>query len=70
MPDLTGTALAREIWLIRPAAPILLMSGYGGPQLSQRAAVIGINEVLRKPLQRRDLAQSLARMLASAAQRH
>jgi hypothetical protein len=46
------------------------MSGYGGPQLSQRAAVIGINEALRKPLQRRDLAQSLARMLASAAQRH
>src|ERR1039457_3326987 len=70
MPDLTGTALAREIWRIRPAPPILLMSGYGGPQLSQRAAVIGINEGLRKPLQRRDLAQSLAGWWPPVAKRH
>ena len=41
------------------------MSGYGGSQLVQRAAAIGINEVLRKPLQRRDLAESLARVLGT-----
>jgi FixJ family two-component response regulator len=39
------------------------MSGYGGAHLTQRAAAIGIVEVLRKPLQRQDLAESLARVM-------
>jgi PAS domain S-box-containing protein len=62
MPDLVGTEFARQIRQQAPAIPIVLMSGYGGPQLAQRAAAIGINEVLRKPLQSRDLAESLARV--------
>ena len=66
MPDLIGTELAREILLIRPQIPIILMSGYGGAQLTNRAAEIGVTEVLRKPLHRRDLAESLARALGSA----
>ena len=66
MPDLIGTELAHEIRLLRPAIPIILMSGYGGTQLTNRAAEIGVNEVLRKPLHRRDLAESLARVLGSA----
>jgi FixJ family two-component response regulator len=39
------------------------MSGYGGAQLAERAAAAGVVEVLRKPLQRRDLAEALARTL-------
>src|ERR1700733_5049101 len=66
MPDLVGTELASEIRRLRPAVPIILMSGYGGAQLTNRAAEIGVNEVLRKPLHRRDLAESLARVLESA----
>jgi CheY-like chemotaxis protein len=61
MPELVGTELAIEIRQLRPAVPIILMSGHGGPQLAKRAAEIGVNEVLHKPLQRRDLAESLAR---------
>ncbi|MDB6092352.1 MAG: sensor hybrid histidine kinase [Gammaproteobacteria bacterium] len=64
MPDLIGTELASEIRRLRPTVPIILMSGHGGPQLAKRAAAIGVNEVLHKPLQRRDLAESLARVLA------
>src|SRR5208282_6071570 len=63
MPDLAGTELAREIMKIAPTIPVVLMSGYGGTQLIQRATAIGINEVLRKPLQLRDIAESLARVL-------
>ncbi len=63
MPDLVGTELAREIRLIRPEVPIILMSGHGGAALANRAAAIGVNEVLHKPLQRADLAESLARVL-------
>jgi len=66
MPDLVGTELASEIRRLRPEIPIILMSGHGGAQLTNRAAEIGVNEVLRKPLHRRDLAESLARVLESA----
>jgi CheY-like chemotaxis protein/anti-sigma regulatory factor (Ser/Thr protein kinase) len=65
MPDLTGTELAREIRRLRPEIPIILMSGYSGPQLSERAQATGVREVLRKPLVRRDLAEPVARALRS-----
>jgi len=58
--------LACEFRRVAPGVPIVLMSGYVGAQLAQRAAAIGINDVLRKPLQRRDLAESLARVMGSA----
>jgi PAS domain S-box-containing protein len=67
MPDLVGTELARKIRAIRPDVPIIVMSGNGGAHLTMRAAAIGVNEVLRKPLQGGDLAESLARVFGSAA---
>ena len=66
MPDLVGTELAREVRLLRPRIPIVLMSGHGGSALVARAAAIGVNEVLRKPLQGGDLAESLARVLGES----
>jgi DNA-binding NtrC family response regulator len=66
MPDLTGTELAREIRRLRAGIPVVLMSGYGGTALAARAAAAGVREVLRKPLESRDLAESVARVLESA----
>jgi CheY-like chemotaxis protein/two-component sensor histidine kinase len=66
MPELTGTDLAREIRRLRPDVPIILMSGYGGTQLTARAASCGVSEVLHKPLQSRELAETLARVLEFA----
>ena len=63
MPDLTGTELAREIRQLRPEISIILMSGYGGTQLSERARAAGVIDVLRKPLIRRDIAEPIARAL-------
>ena len=63
MPDLPGTDLAREIRRMRPNMPVIVMSGYGGSQLANRAAEIGVNAVLRKPLHNRELAEALARIL-------
>ena len=65
MPDLIGTELAHAIRLLRPTVPIILMSGFGGAQLTDRALEIGVSELLRKPLHRRELAESLARALAT-----
>jgi predicted ATPase/signal transduction histidine kinase/ActR/RegA family two-component response regulator len=63
MPDLTGTELAREIRRLRPNISIILMSGYSGAQLSERALAAGIIDVLHKPLVRRDIAEPVARAL-------
>jgi len=63
MPELTGTQLAREIGALRPGIPVILMSGHGGDDLAQRAGVAGVREILRKPLQKRVLADALARVL-------
>jgi len=63
MPDLNGTELARRIRSLRPGVPIIIMSGHGDAQLLDRAGAVGIAEVLRKPLRRRDIAMALARLL-------
>jgi CheY-like chemotaxis protein len=63
MPELTGTELAREVRRIRSAMPIILMTGYGGGELLNQVADIGVGEVLHKPLRRSELADSLARVL-------
>jgi CheY-like chemotaxis protein len=47
--------------------PILLMSGYTGRQLAERARAAGVAEVLRKPLASRDIAEALARVMATRA---
>ena len=65
MPDLSGTELAREIRRLRPDIPIVLMSGYSGAQLTERAHAVGVSDVLRKPLVSRNIAEPLARALAA-----
>jgi PAS domain S-box-containing protein len=63
MPDLIGTDLAQAIRRIRPDIPVILMTGYGGANLENRAAMAGVNDLLHKPLRRGDLAASLAHAL-------
>jgi signal transduction histidine kinase/ActR/RegA family two-component response regulator len=63
MPKLSGTDLAREIRLLRPDIPIVLMSGYASAALLEHAHAVGIREVLRKPLQRKDIAECFGRVL-------
>ncbi len=69
MPDLTGTELARELRQLRPDISIILMSGYSGTHLSERAQAAGIIHVCRKPLVRRDIAEPVARALHARNQR-
>jgi CheY-like chemotaxis protein len=65
MPGLTGTALARAARRARSSIPVILISGYTGPMLTQIALGAGVREVLRKPVQSRELAAALARALAA-----
>jgi hypothetical protein len=43
------------------------MSGFEGPQMHERACVVGIRELLRKPLQRKDSAECFGRFLPRSA---
>jgi PAS domain S-box-containing protein len=61
MPRLTGTELASRLRSRRPDLPIVLVSGYLGPTLAERALQAGVAEILRKPVQARELAAALAR---------
>ena len=63
MPELTGIELARGIREMKPAMPVILMTGYGSAELMSESTRLGVSEVLRKPLRRADLADALARVL-------
>jgi signal transduction histidine kinase/ActR/RegA family two-component response regulator len=66
MPLLTGTELATRLRERFPRVPILLISGYGGPGFEIRAQAAGVNQVLKKPYHKRELAEALAQALANA----
>ena len=63
MPILTGTQLTEDLRVFAPDIPVLLISGYGGALLAQRAIAAGVSRVLAKPLERADLARALAELL-------
>ena len=67
MPGISGTQLARALRQRRADLPIVLVSGYTGPILSERALAAGVTEILKKPVQSRDIASALARVLRKAA---
>jgi PAS domain S-box-containing protein len=64
MPQMSGTALATALHGLRPQLPVVLASGYGGPQLEDRAAAAGVTVLVKKPLRRAELARALERALA------
>jgi signal transduction histidine kinase len=67
MPGLTGTTLASIVRRRRPDLPIVLVSAYSGSILTQQALAAGVTELLTKPLQSREIATALARVLHRAA---
>jgi CheY-like chemotaxis protein len=68
MPGLTGTDLARRLRQRRADLPILLVSGYIGPMMTERALAAGVDQILKKPVQSRELAAALARMLSAVTE--
>jgi PAS domain S-box-containing protein len=66
MPGMSGTQLARALRRRRADLPFVLVSGYMGPMLSERALAAGITEILKKPVQSREIAAALARVLNRA----
>jgi PAS domain S-box-containing protein len=69
MPGMTGTELARQLREMRRDIPIVLVSGYTGPLLTQEALSAGIDHILTKPLDFRQLADAMAHVCARASVR-
>lgn len=63
MTGLSGTQLTEALRKVAPHVPVLLVSGYGGALLAERAAAVGVTRVLTKPLQRAELARALEELL-------
>ena len=64
MREMNGVELARQVLAARPAIPIILSSGYELAGVAATVRDLGVRELLTKPVQRGQLAQSLARALA------
>jgi signal transduction histidine kinase len=63
MPEMSGSALIREVRSTRSSMPVVLMTGYLEATAGEAPLAMGVDEVLKKPLLARDLATSLARVL-------
>jgi signal transduction histidine kinase/CheY-like chemotaxis protein len=64
MPQLSGSQMALKVRQIRPDIPIVLMSGYVGPNIAALARQSNVDELLPKPLVSRDIARTLAGLFA------
>ncbi|NCC52597.1 MAG: PAS domain-containing sensor histidine kinase [Spartobacteria bacterium] len=66
MPGMTGLQLIEEIKKSRPDIPVILITGFSDAMANKSPTQHGINEVMRKPLSRRDVGAAIRRVLDAA----
>jgi signal transduction histidine kinase/ActR/RegA family two-component response regulator len=64
MPTMTGEGLVRALRDIRPDLPIVLCTGFSYAMTKDKAAALGINAFLLKPLVAHDLGRTIRQVLA------
>jgi len=68
MPKATGVGLAKDLITMRPNIPIILCTGYTEMISRDEARALGIREFVMKPLVKREIAETIRRVLDSKAQ--
>jgi PAS domain S-box-containing protein len=68
MPNMTGEQLSRELMRIRPDIPIILCTGFSHIISEEKARKIGIRAFAMKPLIRKELAETVRRVLDEVEQ--
>ncbi len=63
MPKMTGDQLARELMKIQPDISIILYTGFSPKISEKRAKEMGIKAFAMKPLVRRDMANTVRKVL-------
>ncbi len=64
MPEMTGDALTRALRRLRPDIPVILETGFSHTIDAEQAAAVGIDAFLLKPWTVRELARTIAQVLA------
>jgi PAS domain S-box-containing protein len=65
MPKMTGLDLAEKIFEIRPGFPIVLCSGFDVGMNKEKIAKYGLQDIIYKPILRRDMATVVRKTLDS-----
>ncbi|MBU8910114.1 MAG: response regulator, partial [Desulfobacterales bacterium] len=63
MPNMAGDKLSAELIKIRPGIPILLCTGFSETMSEEKAAALGINGFLLKPIVMKDLSHKIREVL-------
>jgi CheY-like chemotaxis protein len=64
MPDFSGEDLIREIRNIRPDIPVILVTGFTEQMPKEKAASLGIDRLMNKPVVMKDMARFIRDVLA------
>jgi len=67
MPNITGDKLAKELMRIRPDIPIILCTGFSEMITENAAKDLGIREFIMKPINTRNMAETIRRVLKGSA---
>ena len=63
IPQMTGTDLAREIFLLRPNIPIILCTGFSHAVTPEKARADGIREFVIKPIVGAELGRTVRQVI-------
>lgn len=63
MPNMTGKDLAEQLFSIRPEVPVILCTGSNEKIDEERAAKVGINAFVMKPIMMNELANIIRGIL-------
>jgi DNA-binding NtrC family response regulator len=66
MPKMTGDKMAQEFLKVRPDLPIVLCTGFSKKISPEKAAAIGVKEVMTKPVAVEKMAHVVRSVLDSA----
>ena len=65
MPELSGLDLVREILRVRLDIPVLMVSGYMQPAISNQPGDLGVTEVVLKPHTPEELGAAMQRVMGT-----
>ncbi len=63
MPQMTGDELASKLIKVKPNIPIILCTGFSEQITEEKAKRIGIRAFLLKPVVKRDMAETIRKVL-------
>jgi len=63
MPGMSGDRLAQEMLKLRQDIPVILCTGYSEQMTEEKAKELGARELIMKPMEIRDLAQTIRKVL-------